>query len=320
MPARPLSDTTLHLIDAVREALAGCDDVQEKRMFGCHVFMVNGKLCLGVEDDELLVRLPPSQHAAVAETPGLRPLSSKGQMDGYFFIGPAAYATRQQWQHWIAQALAFNPHAKATPPKSARPRPANPRPPTQRHRRRPRPGRAPHTQAPHLRRRISPFAGEPHAHPHRPARQPRHTDEGLRIGTVRRPPRGVPKAEFASRDYYDVWYPELSPQPDTMHTALESHRLQDHGQQAEADKLWQQFVRKFRKEMAEPAASRTLDLLAALSQHSAFAIGCYCEQEARCHRGILRSLLKERGADIANGDKDTGDMDPGEKYTGDTGH
>ena len=65
---------------------------------------------------------------------------------------------------------------------------------------------------------------------------PRHTDEGLRIGTVRRPPRGVPKAEFASRDYYDVWYPELSPQPDTMHTALESHRLQDHGQQAEADK------------------------------------------------------------------------------------
>ena len=77
--------------------------------------------------------------------------------------------------------------------------------------------------------------------------------------------------------------------------------------------------------MAEPAASRTLDLLAALSQHSAFAIGCYCEQEARCHRGILRSLLKERGADIANGgiadgDMDTGDMNPGEKYTGDTVH
>ena len=120
MPARPLSDTTLHLIDAVREALAGCDDVQEKRMFGCHVFMVNGKLCLGVEDDELLVRLPPSQHAAVAETPGLRPLSSKGQMDGYFFIGPAAYATREQWQHWIAEALAFNPQAKATPPKKSK--------------------------------------------------------------------------------------------------------------------------------------------------------------------------------------------------------
>ena len=120
MPARPLSDTTLHLIDAVREALAGCEDVQEKRMFGCHVFMVNGKLCLGVEDDELLVRLPPSQHAAVAETPGLRPLSSKGQMDGYFFIGPAAYAKREQWQHWIAEALAFNPQAKATPPKKSK--------------------------------------------------------------------------------------------------------------------------------------------------------------------------------------------------------
>jgi TfoX/Sxy family transcriptional regulator of competence genes len=120
MPARPLSDTTLHLIDAVREALAGHGDVQEKRMFGCHVFMVNGKLCLGVEDDELLVRLPPSQHAAVAETPGLRPLSSKGQMDGYFFIGPSAYATREQWQHWIAEALAFNPQAKATPPKKGK--------------------------------------------------------------------------------------------------------------------------------------------------------------------------------------------------------
>ncbi len=117
MPARPLSDTTLHLIDAVREALAGCDDVQEKRMFGCHVFMVNGKMCLGVENDELLVRLPPAQHAAIAETPGLRPLSSKGQMDGYFLIGPAAYAAREQWRHWITEALAFNPQAKATPPR-----------------------------------------------------------------------------------------------------------------------------------------------------------------------------------------------------------
>lgn len=131
MPARPLSDTTLHLIDAVREALAGCDDVQEKRMFGCHVFMVNGKLCLGVEDDELLVRLPPAQHAAIAETPGLRPLSSKGQMDGYFFIGPAAYATREKWQHWIAQALAFNPQAKATPPKKSKGKAAAPGPATQ---------------------------------------------------------------------------------------------------------------------------------------------------------------------------------------------
>ncbi|MEG2050627.1 MAG: TfoX/Sxy family protein [Comamonas sp.] len=126
MPARPLSEDTLQLIDAVRTALAehalGAD-VQEKRMFGCHVFMVNGKLCLGVEGDELLVRLPPATHAAVAETPGLRPLSSKGLMDGYFYISPAAYATRAQWQHWLDAALAFNPLAKATP-KKAKPKTA----------------------------------------------------------------------------------------------------------------------------------------------------------------------------------------------------
>lgn len=115
MPARPLSDDTLRLIDAVREALLEAGEVEEKRMFGCHVFMVNGKLCLGVEGDELLVRLPPDTHAAVAETPGVRTLSSKGLMDGYFYISPAAYATRAQWQHWIAAALAFNPLAKATP-------------------------------------------------------------------------------------------------------------------------------------------------------------------------------------------------------------
>ena len=86
-------------------------------MFGCHVFMVDGKMCLGVENDELLVRLPPSSHAQVAETPGVRPLSSKGLMDGYFLVGPAAYATREAWQHWIDGALAFNPLAKATPKK-----------------------------------------------------------------------------------------------------------------------------------------------------------------------------------------------------------
>lgn len=120
MPARPLSDDTLQLIDAVREALLEAGEVEEKRMFGCHVFMVNGKLCLGVEGDELLVRLPPDTHAAVAETPGVRPLSSKGLMDGYFYISPAAYATRTQWQHWIAAALAFNPLAKATRKKAAR--------------------------------------------------------------------------------------------------------------------------------------------------------------------------------------------------------
>ena len=125
MPAKPLSDETLHLIDSVREALAEHGaEVQEKRMFGCHVFMVDGKMCLGVEHDELLVRLPPSTHAEVAETAGVRPLSSRGLMDGYFLIGPAAYATRAQWQHWIDAALAFNPLAKATPKKKAKPQAA----------------------------------------------------------------------------------------------------------------------------------------------------------------------------------------------------
>ena len=120
MPRRPLAPETLQLIDAVREALAenlvGVD-VQEKTMFGCHVFMVDGKMCLGVENDELLVRLPPSSHAQVTETPGVRPLSSTGLIDGYFLVGPAAYATREAWQHWIDGALAFNPLAKATPKK-----------------------------------------------------------------------------------------------------------------------------------------------------------------------------------------------------------
>ncbi|THT99658.1 TfoX/Sxy family protein [Lampropedia puyangensis] len=115
MPARPLAPETLHLIDAVRDALIDYTDVEEKSMFGCYVFMVNGKLCLGVENDELLVRLPPSTHAEVAETAGVRPLSSKGGMDGYFFISPVAYATRTAWQHWIGSALAFNPLAKASP-------------------------------------------------------------------------------------------------------------------------------------------------------------------------------------------------------------
>lgn len=122
MPRRPLSDEALHLIDAVRHALQAQDSVEEKTMFGCYVFMVNGKLCLGVEGDELLVRLSPATHTAVAETPGVRPLSSKGLMDGYFYISPAAYATRAQWQHWIDAALAYNPLAKASPkrkPQSA---------------------------------------------------------------------------------------------------------------------------------------------------------------------------------------------------------
>ncbi|MGF6214258.1 TfoX/Sxy family protein [Comamonas sp. 4034] len=117
MPARPISPETLQLIDTVRDALAGCADVEEKTMFGCHVFMVNGKMCLGVENDELLVRLPPQTHAQVAETAGVRPLSPRGGMQGYFLVGPSAYSTREAWQYWIDGALAFNPLAKATPKK-----------------------------------------------------------------------------------------------------------------------------------------------------------------------------------------------------------
>lgn len=117
---------------------------------------------------------------------------------------------------------------------------------------------------------------------------PRAAGEGTRIGTVRRPPRGVPKAEFASRDYYDVWYPLLSP----------SQNLMTQGQQAQTDKEWEAFVKQFRKELAQPEASRTLDLLAALSHHSAMSLGCYCEDEARCHRSVLRAELATRGASI----------------------
>jgi len=119
---------------------------------------------------------------------------------------------------------------------------------------------------------------------------PRSAGEGTRIGTVRRPPRGVPKAEFASRDYYDVWYPLLSPTPELM----------AQGQQAQTDKEWEAFVKQFRKELAQPEASRTLDLLAALSHHSAMSVGCYCEDEARCHRSVLRAELASRGAEISD--------------------
>jgi uncharacterized protein YeaO (DUF488 family) len=117
---------------------------------------------------------------------------------------------------------------------------------------------------------------------------PRAADEGLRIGTVRRPPRGVPKSEFASRDFYDVWYPVLSPSPELVAQAL----------QATDDKQWRAFVQHFRKEMAAPDPSRTLDLLAALSHQTNFSVGCYCENEAHCHRSVLRELLAERGAVI----------------------
>ncbi|RQR58236.1 DUF488 family protein [Burkholderia sp. Bp9126] len=117
---------------------------------------------------------------------------------------------------------------------------------------------------------------------------PRAPDEGLRIGTVRRPPRGVPKAEFASRDYYDVWLPTLSPTPELVTEA----------QAAETDADWRAFARKFRAEMNHGDASKVLDVLAALSATTHFSIGCYCENEQRCHRSILRELLAERGAAI----------------------
>ena len=118
---------------------------------------------------------------------------------------------------------------------------------------------------------------------------PRAKDEGVRLGTVRRPPRGVPKSEFARRDFYDVWFPTLAPSMETMKLA----------QQATTPAQWNAFVRKFRAEMAAPAASHALDLLAALSHQSNFSVGCYCVDGSRCHRGILRQLLAQRGAALA---------------------
>lgn len=115
---------------------------------------------------------------------------------------------------------------------------------------------------------------------------PRGKDEGLRIGTVRRPPRGVPKSEFAAQDWYDVWYPNLAP----------SAELVKQAQGAKTPKEWAAFVKQYRVEMATPDNARTLDLLAALSQQTNFSVGCYCEDEAHCHRSVLRELLRERGA------------------------
>ena len=117
---------------------------------------------------------------------------------------------------------------------------------------------------------------------------PRVAGEGLRLGTVRRPPRGVPKAEFASRDFYDTWLPNLAPSAELM--AL--------GQAAEDDKSWAAFRRKFQAEMKLPEASHLLDLLAGLSRQTSFSLGCYCENEDRCHRSVLRELLAARGAAI----------------------
>jgi uncharacterized protein YeaO (DUF488 family) len=115
---------------------------------------------------------------------------------------------------------------------------------------------------------------------------PRAKHEGLRIGTVRRPPRGVAKKDFAKLDYYDVWLPDLSPSQPLVSFALK----------AKDDKAWKTFERKYRAEMKKPDPSRLLDLLAALSQTTNLSVGCYCANENRCHRSILRELLNERGA------------------------
>ena len=120
---------------------------------------------------------------------------------------------------------------------------------------------------------------------------PRADGEGLRLGTVRRPPRGVPKAEFARRDFYDQWLPQLAPSAELMKFAQDAQASGD-------DKAWAQFVRKFRAELGEGETPRLLDLLAALSHGTPMALGCYCEDEARCHRSVLRALLAERGADL----------------------
>ncbi len=117
---------------------------------------------------------------------------------------------------------------------------------------------------------------------------PRAPDEGTRIGTVRRPPRGVPKEQFAAQDWYDVWYPNLSPSPETVKLA----------QVAQTPQEWDAFTRLFRREMATPENRHTIALLAELSQRANFSVGCYCESEAHCHRSVLRALLTEAGAQV----------------------
>jgi uncharacterized protein YeaO (DUF488 family) len=116
----------------------------------------------------------------------------------------------------------------------------------------------------------------------------RSRGEGIRIGTVRFPPRGVPKAEFSSRDWYDVWFPTLAPSLETMKTA----------QKALTEREWAAFVRRYRAEMAAPENRHALALLAALSHSTDFSVGCYCEDESHCHRSVLRTLLVEQGAKI----------------------
>lgn len=112
--------------------------------------------------------------------------------------------------------------------------------------------------------------------------------EGLRLGTVRRPPRGIPKSAYASKNYYDLWLPTLAPSPETVTLALTGR----------SQAQWNRFVRKYRREMSVTAARSTLDLLAALSHQADFSVGCYCADESRCHRSVLRELLLERGARV----------------------
>ncbi len=117
---------------------------------------------------------------------------------------------------------------------------------------------------------------------------PRNPDEGLRIGTVRRPPRGVPKGEFAGQNWYDVWFPNLAPSPETVKL----------GRQAKSPAQWSAFKRRYRAEMTTPDSAHVIALLAALSANTNFSIGCYCEDEARCHRSVLRELLVAAGAKV----------------------
>lgn len=118
---------------------------------------------------------------------------------------------------------------------------------------------------------------------------PRHPDEGLRIGTVRRPPRGVPKAEYATRDLYDAWLPNLAPSEALVKEAQAAAAAGD-------ERSWKSFVRRYRAEMKTPENRALLDTLAALSKQTNFSVGCYCAEESRCHRSVLRTMLEERGA------------------------
>jgi uncharacterized protein YeaO (DUF488 family) len=118
---------------------------------------------------------------------------------------------------------------------------------------------------------------------------PRHANEGVRLGTVRRPPRGVPKSRYAADDWYDVWLPNLAPTAELVKAA----------QSSTSAKSWDTFARKFRSEMKRPEASHLLDALAALSHGANFSVGCYCAEEAQCHRSLLRELLVARGAALA---------------------